>query len=130
MATDPNNINQEVIKDLDSNKKHIEWRKFWTINGSEKRFCGSLYKLEKILMEVTKIRQLKLVFVNVGVNDLDTKSPEKVSKQFERIIAILREKYEGIKIIVSEITPRKDAKDTEVVKCNTMLKTYGLYFRC
>ena len=74
-------------------------------------------------MEETKIRQLKHVFINVGVNDLDTESPEEVSKQFERIIAILREKYEGIKIIVSEITPRKDAKDTEVIKCNTMLKT-------
>ena len=46
-------------------------------------------------MEETKIRQLKHVFINVGVNDLDIKSPEEVSKQFEKIIAILHEKYES-----------------------------------
>ena len=42
--------------------------------------------------------------------------PKTFPYNLKKIIDILREKYKEVKIIVSEITPRKDSKDAEVIK--------------
>ena len=61
------------------------------------------------------------MLINVGVNDTDVKNAEEITKNFQSIIKQIREKYNGIKIILSEITPRKDDKDSIVIECNNRL---------
>ena len=41
------------------------------------------------------------------------------------IINQIKTKYPDIKIILCEITPRKDNRDEEVIKCNRMFNTYA-----
>ena len=108
---------------IDSNRRHVDWKTFWTLKGSERK-CGSLFKVEEVIQNMN-IRHLKYVVINIGVNDLDTKSAEKVFRQLQKVIELLREKFEGINIFLSEITPRTDARDTEVIRCNEMIETYS-----
>ena len=106
---------------IDSNRKHINWRKFWTIDGTEKFYCGSLYTLKEKIINAKQINSVKYVLINVGVNDLDTQDAEEVYEKMEDVVNIIREKYKDCKIIISEITPRTDDRDNEVIKCNTLI---------
>ena len=104
----------ELLIFIDSNRKHIDWRKFWKINGSEKCFCGNLWNIrEKIEKE------------NVGVNDLDRQDANEVFQQLVQIINIIRQKFVNTKITLSEITPRMDDRDQEVKKCNILINQFG-----
>ena len=58
---------------------------------------------------------LKHVLINAGVNDIDTKSGMQVFQEMEVTVEQLSMKYPGIKIIFSEITPRNDKRDNEVI---------------
>lgn len=69
----------------------------------------------------TDIRKLNHILINTGVNDIDNKSAEEIAEEFKNIIQLLKNKYIGIKIIISEITPRKDGKDKDVIECNRIL---------
>ena len=59
--------------------------------------------------------------ISVGKNDIDTKNPEDIYKEYTEIIDLLRRKFPGIKIIVGEITPRKVNKNNEVDVLNKLL---------
>lgn len=109
---------------MDSNRNHIDWRRFWTVKGSKKKFCGSLYKVSDMIREDEQIRSTKYVVVSVGVNDIDCKSAEEVLHQLQVVIGLLRDKYNNPKIILSEITPQTDDKDEEVEKCNDLINDY------
>ena len=54
--------------------------------------------------------------INVGVTDIDSKNGTLVYHELKDIVEMLMAKYPGIKIICSEITPRKDRRDTEVLQ--------------
>ncbi len=110
---------------MDSNRKHINWRQFWTLKGTEKYFCGKLIDVEKRFREETA-SSIKYILIHVGVNDLDTRTPEQVTEHLKVIIAGMRKKFQGVKIIVSEITPRNDEKDADVRRCNELINAlYG-----
>ena len=67
---------------------------------------------------------LKYFFFSVGCNDIDSKSGELVFDGIRCIVERLREKFPGIKIILSEITPRMDNLDTQVKATNLLLNEY------
>ena len=62
--------NVELLICIDSNRRYIDWRKFWTLKGTEKRFCGNLAELERYIRSENKIGTLKNILINIGVNDL------------------------------------------------------------
>ena len=96
---------------FDSNGKHIDRKKLWRLDKSEFTRCGTLLDVHKFLVEENDIKSLKYILLNVGVNDLDTTDFAIVFQELENIIETIRCKYPNIKIIISEITPRNDARD-------------------
>ena len=61
--------------------------------------------------------------INTGINDTDDKCAEEIIEEFKNTIHLLKTKYDGIKIIISVITPRKDDKDKVVIECNRILSS-------
>ena len=106
---------------MDSNRKYVDWRKFWTLRGTEKHFCGSLLDVERHFREET--RTPKYILLHVGVNDIDTRTPEQVSEHLRAILQSMKKKFNRVQIIVSEITPRNDDKDENVKRCNELINS-------
>ena len=114
----------ELLIFIDSNRNHINWRRFWTLKGTTTKICGSLFNVEDLIRQDTQIRNLMYVLISVGVNGIDVNSVDEVFCQLQKVVKLQREKYNSPKIIVSEITPRTDAKDEEVKKCNVLINDY------
>ena len=114
------NADKQIIMCFDSNRKFINFRKLWTLNGSERRRCSTLSSVKSVIEKETS-DNVEYFLISVGTNDTDTKDPETIRNEYESIINLLQEKYPGIKIIVSEVTPRKYNKDNEVVILNKLL---------
>ena len=112
------NTTTDLLICMDSNKRYINFRKLWTLNGTERKFLGNLHELRTAILNENHIKELKHLLIHVGVNDLDTKPGMQVFEELCEIIGEIRKKYPGIIIILSEITPRNDIRDAEVVKCN------------
>ena len=72
----------------------------------------------------TDITHLRYILVSTGVNDIDDYNGIQVFNKMSHIIHNLILKFPGIKVIVSEITPRNDDRDSEVIICNRMMNTY------
>ena len=64
---------------------------------------------------------MDLVFIHVGVNDIDTENGAKVATNLVDLVRGLKRKYPSLKIAVSEVTPRQLHRDEEVIECNTIL---------
>ena len=111
----------DLLVFMDSNRRHIKWRQFWTLKGTEKYFCGQLVEVEKRFREETA-KSIKHILIHVGVNDLDTRTPEQVTQHIKVIISGMRKKFVGVKIVMSEITPRNDERDIDVIRCNELLQ--------
>ena len=112
----------------DSNFRHIDYRKLWTIKNLERRSCSNLKYVEKLIND-TDITTLHHILISMGVNDLDEGSGIQLFNTFSRLINQLKTRYPGIKIIMCEITPpppppRDDERDEEVLKCNRMMNSY------
>ena len=113
--------NARILLCMDSNRKFINFRKLWTLKGSRKHNCSTLTSVKETLKR-ENMGKLDYCFISVGINDIDTKEPRIILKEYEDIINLLRRKHAGIKIIVSEITPRKDQFIAQVVELNQLLK--------
>ena len=109
---------------FDSNGKEIDRRKLWKRNGSEFRTCGTLHSFAE---QVNKLPHKKVdhVFISVGTNDLDMKDHEQVFGEYKIILEGIRRKFPGIKIIINELIPRKDARNVQIGKLNSALGQYA-----
>ena len=54
----------------DSNFRHIDYRKLWTIKNSERRSCSNLTDVGKLIND-TDITTLHHILISTGVNDTD-----------------------------------------------------------
>ena len=68
------------------------------------------------------IDDLEYILTSVGVNDLDIKDHVQVFDEMKLTIDKIRNKY---KIIISEPTPRRDHRDSEVMSCNRLISQYA-----
>ena len=115
----------ELLVFMDSNNHHVDWDIFWRTRGVMKKiFKGSLWDVEGIVKADNRNRSVQYVLINVGVNDIDTKSVEEVSDQVKKVCDLIRTRYGNPKIILAEITPRMDEKDAQVIECNTLINEY------
>ena len=110
----------EILFCMDSNRKYIDFRKLWTLKGSRRKPCGNIRELNKFI-DNNDIHSLKYILINVGVNDIDTRSGEEVYESLRETVEKLKTKYIGISIILGELTPRGDHRDAEGVKCNVLI---------
>ena len=108
----------------DSNFKHIDYRQLWRTQGSERQRCATLTDVDRLL-NTTDITDLKYIMVSTGVNDIDDMNGIQVFNKASHVIHNIKVKYPEIKIIFSEITPRNDDRDHEVINCNKMLNEYA-----
>ncbi len=103
------NQNVEIIMCFDSNGKHIDRKRLWKVNNSIFKRCGTIFEVSQEVLNC-KVSHLKYFLINVGCNDLDMKDHEQVFGEVELLFKQIREKFEGVKIIFGEITPRKDKR--------------------
>ena len=113
-----------IIMCMDSNRKFINFRKLWTLDGS-KRLRTSTLKTVKTFIHNEKSSDVKYFFISVGTNDIDTKDPEVILDEYIEIVDLLRAKYPGIQIIVNELPPRKVNHDDKTQSMNVLLRELG-----
>ena len=107
---------------IDSNRKYLQPRKLWTTNGTTWKHSSRLSFIPGILDDQSlDLSNLEAILINTGVNDIDYMRGAEVHKILLSTINTITRKFPHIKIVVSEITPRNDEKDSEVVICNRML---------
>ena len=103
---------------MDSNRKHLVQDQLWKNNTVIP--CGNTYDLRKIL-NTTTVTGIDLIFIHIGVNDIDRDDGKTVSKNLVDIVQKLRSEHPNLKVVVSEVTPRQLTRDDEVQICNTAL---------
>ena len=121
----PTDNETEIIMLMDSNSKFIEFRKLWTLAGTKIKRCGNINELTNIINEDIVYTNLKYILINVGVNDIDNQSGTDVFNRLKQTIHYIKNKFENVKIILSEITPRRDQRDEDVLMCNRLLNEYA-----
>ena len=109
---------------MDSNSKHINFRKLWTLRNSKRSRCYTLDQLHEYIRK-SDITKLNHILINIGCNDIDKKSGEEVFLEIQENVKLLRTKYPNIKIILCEVTPRKDERDQQVMECNRLIHEYA-----
>ena len=123
---DPSTRNKivDLLICKDSNFRHIDYRKLWTVRNSVRKTTSGLSDVENFIQQ-TNISTLNHILIHTGVNDIDELTGIQVFNKIAHVIHQVKSKYPGVKIIISEITPRKDELDCEVLACNKMLNAYA-----
>ena len=113
----------DILICMDSNRKYVDFRKLWTLKGSKRVNSETINELEKYINN-NDIKSLNNILINVGMNDIDSKSGIEVFDHLKGLTIKVRSQFPCINIIVSEVTPRADNRDSEVIICNDLLKQY------
>ena len=71
-----------------------------------------------------KYTNLKYFFMSVGCNDVVHKTPHQLFTSIHELVVKLKESFPGIKVILSEVTPRMDEYDKRVEETNVLLQQY------
>ena len=103
---------------MDSNRTFLKpdglWRNLSMIP------CQDIDTLRSLL-ELENFADVGVVFIHTGVNDIDTVEGEEVAKDLINIVNKLHHLHPHLKVVLSEITPRKKFKDDQVKECNRYL---------
>ena len=105
---------------MDSNRQFIDSGKLWknlTIVP-----CNKTQDLRTHL-HTTDLTEYDIIFIHVGVNNIDTVKGKAVANDLLVIMEKLCDHYPSLKIIISEVTPRQKFRDAEVQECNSLLHT-------
>ena len=113
---------------MDSNRKYIDFRRLWTLKGSYHKLFGNLQELKQYIGD-HDIRSLEYILINIGINDIDIKTGKEVYEDLTLIVEKLVVDFPNVKIILSELTPRADEKDSEVKKCNELMNTMASKYK-
>ena len=114
----------DVVFCMDSNSKFIRFKKFWTIKNTLRRRIYTQTQL-KTFIENLEAESITTFLIHVGVNDIDRKTGQEVFHEVKGNVALLKAKYPQVKVVVAELTPRKDAKDREVNECNKLINDWA-----
>ena len=114
----------ELIMCIDSNITHLIPRKLCTTRRTHIQQIGKLSELNTFIDNLENLRNLKYFFFSVGCNDIDYRNSDAVFDLMKQTVDNIRQKFPGVKIILSEITPRMDERDNEVIDTNTKLNEY------
>ena len=87
-------------------------------------FCPTANELATKFPSVLRQHKPDIVLIHTGVNDLDRVDGATVARSLAQTVQNMSKTNPNIKIVVSEITPRKIKKDDQVKLCNQHLHTY------
>ena len=113
-----NNNKKNIILFMDSNRNFLNPDLLWenlTIVPA-----GNISELTTQL-ENNDLRDYDIVMIHVGVNDLDKSDGKTTAKRLIGLTSRIKSSVPGIKIILSQITPRQLHRDDEVLVCNEEL---------
>ena len=116
----PTDNDTELLILIDSNSNHINHRLFWTLDKTKWKRCSIINEAQHAINEMD-YANLKYVLLSVGVNDVDDEEGYSVANRMSNLIDAIGNKYPGVKIILNEVTPRNDDRDSHVRKCNEAL---------
>ena len=119
-VNNPREKERDILMCMDSNSRHIKFRKLWTVRNSETRRTYRLDQLHRFITD-WDIKTLHHILINVGVNDIDTKTGTEVFYELRDVIDLVKRKCPRIKIVLAEITPRDDARYIYVLECNKLI---------
>ena len=108
---------------MDSNSRYINFRKLWTLKNTDIQRCGTIAEVSK-LVDRTEYTNIKYFFFSVGCNDVEYKDGDGVFADIKILVEKITSKYDNVKVILSEITPRMDEFDENVKDCNKLLHEY------
>ena len=115
----------ELVFMIDSNARYIDFRRLWTLKTTEIVRCGNMVDVYKFWNNnQKKYNKLKYFFMSIGCNDLVTNTPHQLFTNIHTLVDRLRASFPGIKIIISEVTPRMDAVDGRVQEANKLINQY------
>ena len=123
-AEDVNNENlntrsmRKILMFMDSNQRFLDETRLW--KNLTMRQVGDIPDLHKAMMK-HKLDEFDVVIIHVGVNDIDATTGKTVAQKLIHVTSKIKKAAPGIKIILSEVTPRK-TKDEEVQTCNKELR--------
>ena len=109
---------KKIIMFMDSNRSFLDKSKLW--KNLTLVPVGCLPELDKTILNYD-LREYDVVIIHIGVNDIDNNSGMNVARRLIRLTSSIKTHAPGIKIILSEITPRQLTRDNEVVACNAEL---------
>ena len=106
---------------MDSNRRYLRENRLSPDNtrGVKIVACGNLDDLEILTDSIPD--DLEILFLHVGVNDLELHAAERVHKEYCSIISKIKEDFPNLKIVLSEITLRFDILDNQVLRLNALL---------
>ena len=117
----------ELIFIIDSNGRYLDYRKLWTMKGTEVRRCGDMIDVNQYWDNTGRFfTNLKYLFVSVGCNDLKKQTPHELFTSINKFVQRVWERYPDLKIILSEVYPRMDqvGADEKVKEANVLLSQY------
>ncbi len=113
----------ELVIVMDSNARYIDFKKLWTLKGTDIQRKGNIRELNEVI-DAKNYTNLKYFFFSIGCNDVESSSGEEVFKGIQTTVEKIKTRYPGVKVIASEITPRLDEFDIHVKDCNKLLNNY------
>ena len=106
---------------MDSNQKHLT-ANLW--KNSTILFCPTANELASKFPSLLRQYNPDMVLIHTGVNDLDRVDGATVARSLAQTVQKMSSMSPELKIVVSEIAPRKVNKDDQVKLCNQHLHTY------
>ena len=107
---------------MDSNRKFISEKRVSPDGRLKAKIspCGSISDLGKLVNSIPE--NLKALLIHTGVNDIELEPDVNQihSKLYDNIMKI-RDSHPNLKIILSEITPRFDSLDKDVLRLNAKI---------
>ena len=108
---------------MDSNKKHLNDGDLW--KHTKSLFCATAGELLTKSIPLMKQHQPDMVLIHTGTNDLDVeRDGATIARTLSQVVQRMKETLPQLKIVVSEVTPRKVNYDDQVKICNEHLHTY------
>ena len=107
---------------MDSNRRFINTDKLW--RDCEMVPCYHIKEAKELINKISTSQDSpKAILIHTGVNDIEDTSPQELFKQIKDLVHEFQSILPNTKLILSELTPRMDSFDRDVLKVNEMIKT-------
>ena len=114
-----------ILLAMDSNRRYLQENRLSPDMTKKVKItpCGNLDDLETLSNNIDK--DLQVLYIHTGVNDVELFSAERVHHKYCSIISKIKSNHPQLQIVLSEITPRFDLLDNQVLRLNALLfQTY------
>ena len=114
-----------ILLAMDSNRRYLQENRLSPDMTKKVKItpCGNLDDLEILSNNLDK--DLQVLYIHTGVNDVELFSAERVHDEYCSIISKIKSNHPQLQIVLSEITPRFDLLDNQVLRLNALLfQTY------